>query len=131
HLTGSARVVRVDPHLRREVERDGQAGLAGVEQMTEAAVGLLRGPEPGILPHRPEPAAIHRRLHAARERKRAWITEVAVVVRRAVVRTVDGGYRESGGRVPVLQAPTSSELTASTCCARSTSCFDPMYSGTR
>src|SRR5205807_4226286 len=130
-----ARIVRVDPHLRRQIEGDREAGLAGVEQVAEALVRLLRRPESCVLAHGPETAAVHRGLNAARERKRAGIAEVFPVIRRAVIRTVDGGDRESGRSVSVLrlvpQAPTSSELLASTCDARSTSFFEPMYSGVR
>ena len=63
-----ARRVRVVAHQRRHVERRRQPGLAVVEQVAEALVGLLRGPEAGELAHRPEPAAVHARVHAARER---------------------------------------------------------------
>ena len=42
-----------------------------VEQEAEALVGLLGGAEAGELAHRPEPAAVHRRVDAARERKLA------------------------------------------------------------
>ena len=55
-------------------------GLAVVEQVVEPRVRLLRGPEAGELPHRPEPTAIHRRVDAARERIRARVAEVALVV---------------------------------------------------
>ena len=55
-------------------------GLAVVEQVVEARVRLLGGAEAGELPHRPEPAAVHRRVDAARERIRAGVAEVALVV---------------------------------------------------
>ena len=42
--------------------------LAGLEQVAEARVGLLDGAEARELAHRPEPAAVHRRVDAARER---------------------------------------------------------------
>ena len=48
-----------------------QAGLAVVEQVAEALVGLLRRPEARELAHRPQPPAVHARVHAARERELA------------------------------------------------------------
>ena len=75
-----ARVVRVVAHQRRHVERGREPGLAVLEQVAEALVRLLRGAEAGELPHRPELAAVHRRIDAAREREDARVAEVAVVV---------------------------------------------------
>ena len=60
--------VRVVAHLGRQVEGDREAGLALLEQVAEALVGLLGGGEAGVLAHRPEAAAVHRRLDAAGER---------------------------------------------------------------
>ena len=51
-----------------------------LEQVAEPLVRLLGRAEPGELPHRPEPAAVHRRIDPARERIRAGVAEVAVVV---------------------------------------------------
>ena len=67
-LAERARVVGVVAHQRRHVERGRQAGLPVVEQVAEALVGLLGGAEAGELAHRPQPAAVHRRVDAARER---------------------------------------------------------------
>jgi hypothetical protein len=67
-LTQRARMVGVVAHQRRHVERRRQARLAVVEQIAEALVGLLGRAEPGELAHRPQPAAIHRRIDPARER---------------------------------------------------------------
>src|SRR5439155_3253168 len=75
-----ARMVRVVGHLRRPVERGREARLPVIEQVTEALVRLLGGAETRELPHRPEPAAIHRRVDAARVRVDAREAEVAVVV---------------------------------------------------
>ena len=47
-----------------------------LEQVAEALVGLLDGPEAGELAHRPEPAAVHRRVDAAGERVLAGVTEL-------------------------------------------------------
>ena len=51
-----ARRVGVVAHQRRHVERGAQAGLAVVEQVAEALVGLLGGAEAGELAHRPQAA---------------------------------------------------------------------------
>ena len=74
------RVVGVVADLRRQVEGDGEAGLALREQELEALVGLLGGAEAGVLAHGPEAAAVHGRLDAAREGVLAGVAEVAVVV---------------------------------------------------
>ena len=99
NLTERARRVGVDAHLGRQVERDAQAGLPGGEQMSKPAVRFRRRPEAGVLAHRPEPSAVHRRLHAARERILAGIGEVARVVERRVRRPVDGLDREARRRI--------------------------------
>ena len=70
-FAGGQRVVGVVAHLRRQIEGDAQAADALVEQIPVARVGFRGGAEAGVLPHRPQPAAVHRRLDAARERKLA------------------------------------------------------------
>ena len=91
------RRVRVVAHLGRQVERDRQAGLALVQQVAEALVGLLGRGEPGVLAHRPEAAAVHRRLDAPGERVLAGPPEVPGLVeagdvgRRVEVTDLDAG----------------------------------------
>jgi hypothetical protein len=53
-------MVGVVAHQGRHVEGGGEPGLALVEQVMEALVGLLDGAEAGELAHRPEPSPIHR-----------------------------------------------------------------------
>ena len=65
HLRQRHRVVRVVADLRRQVEGDGEAGLAVLQQVAVALVGLLRIAEAGVLAHSPEPAAVHGGLDAA------------------------------------------------------------------
>ena len=68
------------------------------EQQLEARVGLLRRAEARVLPHGPEAAAVHRRLHAARERELAGIAEVApVLLRRQVLRRVQPVHLHPAG----------------------------------
>ena len=55
-LAQRSRVVGVVAHQRRHVEGGRQPGLAVVEQVAEALVGLLGGAEAGELAHRPQPA---------------------------------------------------------------------------
>jgi hypothetical protein len=62
-------VVGVVPHLRRQIERTGQAGLTGIEQELEALVGRLGVTEARVLAHRPEPTGVHRRVDAAGVRR--------------------------------------------------------------
>ena len=70
-LAEAERRVGVVAHQRRHVERGREPGLALLEQVAEALVGLDRGAEAGELAHRPQPPAVHRRVRAARERIRA------------------------------------------------------------
>ena len=79
-LAQRARVIGVVAHQRRHVEGSREPRLAVLEQVAEALVRLLRGAEARELPHRPEPAAVHRRIDAPRERIHARIAEVALVV---------------------------------------------------
>ena len=79
-LAERARVVRVVAHQRRHVERRREPGLAVLEQVAEALVRLLRRAEARELAHRPELAAVHRGVDAARERIHTRVAEVAVVV---------------------------------------------------
>ena len=92
YLPSRAPVVRIDSHLRRQVEGDRQTSLAGIEQHLEAPVGLGRGPKAGILAHRPQAPAIHRGLNAARVRKPSRIAEVPVVVDIGIGGAIHGLY---------------------------------------
>ena len=62
------RRVGVVAHLGRQVEGHRQPGLALVEQEPVALVRLGGRAEAGVLAHRPAAAAVHGRVHAARER---------------------------------------------------------------
>ena len=73
-------VVAVVAKLRREVERDGEAGLALAEEVAEFLVRFLGGAEASVLAHRPVAAAVHRGLDAAREGVFAREAEIAFVV---------------------------------------------------
>ncbi len=72
------RMVRVVAHLGRQVEGDAEAGDALREQVPIPPVGLRRRPEPRVLPHRPEAAAVHRGLDAAGKRERAGKAQLGV-----------------------------------------------------
>src|SRR5260370_32811119 len=61
-------MIRISPHLRRQVERNRKPGLTLLEQVTVTAIGFLGAAEARVLAHRPQPSAIHRRLHPARKR---------------------------------------------------------------
>ena len=71
------RVIGVVAHLGRQIEGDAQAVDPLSQQVTEALIRLGGRAKPGVLAHRPQPAAVHRRLDAARERKFAGETELA------------------------------------------------------
>ena len=69
--------VGVVAHLGRQVERDRQSGRARRDQLVVAPVRLDRGAEAGVLPHRPGPARVHRRVDAPGERELARARRVA------------------------------------------------------
>ena len=79
-LAERAGVVGVVAHERGHVEGGREPGLAVLGEVAEALVRLLRRAEAGELPHRPEAAAVHRRIDAARERVLAGVAEVAGVI---------------------------------------------------
>src|SRR5581483_1723248 len=97
-LAERARMVRVVAHQGRHVERGREAGLAVLEEVAEPRVRLLRRAEAGELPHRPEPAAVHRRVDAAREGIRPRPAEVAFVVELDVLRRVERLVLDPGDR---------------------------------
>ena len=72
-----ARIVGVVAELRRQVEGDGETGLAALEQVAEALVRLFRGREAGVLPDRPGPPAVHVRVRPARERELAGRLDIS------------------------------------------------------
>src|ERR1035437_7477828 len=86
-------MIRVATHLRGQVERDRQPRLTLLEQVAVAAVRFLRAAEACVLAHRPQPSAIHRRLHAARKRilarKAQLVHKIEVVQVFGIVRPLD------------------------------------------
>src|SRR3989442_1495578 len=88
HLPLGHGMIGVVPHLRGEIERHREPRLTGGEEMTEPRVGLFGGAEPGVLPHGPQLAAVHRGVHTARERECPRRPEVARVLPPPVLRAV-------------------------------------------
>jgi hypothetical protein len=84
------RVVAVVPHLGRQIEGDRESRRTGCRQRVVALVGLAGRTETGVLPHRPRPAGVHRRVDAARVGE---VARLAELLRRVppgeVVRAVD------------------------------------------
>ncbi len=109
-LAERARVIRVVAHQRRHVERRRETRLTVVAEIAEARVRLLGGAEAGELPHRPEAAAVHRRIHPSRERVLARVAEVARVVDLGVVRRVQRLGLDAGDRREELVCALGSAL---------------------
>ena len=76
------RVVRVEPALRRQVERDVEPGLAVRDEVLEALVGVGRIAEAGVLAHRVRPVPVHRRVDAAHEGVAPRLADEAVAAAR-------------------------------------------------
>ena len=70
-------VVGVDPQQRRHVERRRQPITAGADDLLEPPVRVVRRPEAGEHPHRPQLRAVHRRVRATGVRVHA--RELAVL----------------------------------------------------
>jgi hypothetical protein len=77
-LSLAPRIVGVQAHERRHVERDRKAGLAMLGQEAVPGVRLRRRAVAGELAHRPEPAPVHRGVGAAGEREGARFSELLV-----------------------------------------------------
>jgi len=97
-------MVRVVAHLGREVERHREPGLAPLQEELEPFVGLLGGPEPRVLAHRPEAVPVHLRVDASGERILAGPPEIGggipALERLGAVRGLDLDPRV--GDAPVL-----------------------------
>ena len=87
HLSLGQGIVGVTSQQGGHVERRRQAVAPGAEQLLEAAVGVLGGPEAGELAHRPQPRAVHGGVRSTRVGKLAG--------QLGVVRAVDGLEREA------------------------------------
>ena len=94
-----ARMVGIESHLRGQVEGHRKSGLPARQQVAEALIGLGGAAETGVLPHGPQPSAIHRGVDAAREREFAGVAERSFRVPGAEVAPgVDGLQGDAGER---------------------------------
>ena len=82
NLAHGERVVGVEPDLRRQIEGNAQAGGSLAQQIFVAPVRFVGIAHARVLPHGPQTAAIHGRLHAAGVGELSRVTYVAVVIPR-------------------------------------------------
>ena len=101
HLALHQGVVGVVAHLGGKIERHREPGLAAAQQVAVPGVRFLRRGEPGILPHGPEAAAMHRGVDTAGEGEPTRRAQLGVPV-------LAGGVR------PVVEGP---DLDAGVCAA--------------
>ena len=59
HFALGAGMIRIEPHLGREVERTRKPGLSGPEEELEPLIGRGGITEPGVLPHGPQAPPVH------------------------------------------------------------------------
>src|SRR5215207_5814197 len=105
HLAHRELMVRITPHLRRQVEGHGEARLAVIYEVLEAGVRLARRPETRVLAHGPWPAAIHARVRAAGVGILSRVTETLRIVEAfEVVRFVERLDLDPGLRVALVVA---------------------------
>src|SRR5712692_70683 len=94
-------MVRVVAVLRWQIECDIDAREAVIQHVAEAAIRLFSGPEARVLAHRPQPAAIHRRIDSACEWKLTRGADVALVIEADAgqvsgsIETISGGALRS------------------------------------
>ena len=93
------RMIGVVAHQRRQMKGDGQSGLAVFQQIVEALVRFLGGAESAELPHRPELAAVHRFVDAARIGRLAGIAKIAGMFK---FRDALGVYTSSTGTPDIV-----------------------------
>ena len=98
HFPQRTRVVGIVAHQRGHVERRREARLTVFEQVAEPPVGLPGIAEPGELTHRPQPAAIHRLVHATGVGKRSRTAQGDRRIRRQVRLGVQRLHRITGER---------------------------------
>ncbi len=79
------RMVGVQTHLGREVERGRESGLAVLQEVAEAAVRIVGRAHPRVLPHRPETSAVHRGVRPACERERPRLAQPALGIPRGEI----------------------------------------------
>src|SRR5262249_48201127 len=92
--------VRVVAHLGRQIERDGEPGLALLQEEAVALVRLGGGAEARVLAHGPEALSVHLRMDAAGEWKFSRLAQVAgQPLGRNVLRPVDRLQRTPPGRL--------------------------------
>ncbi len=100
HFTFGQRMVAVVSHQRGQVEGDGKARLALLQQIVQALVGVLGATKSGKLTHRPNLAAIHHGVNATRVGILARVGQVVGVVEfgkvRRGIKLVDGHTRKGG-----------------------------------
>ena len=70
-VAGDARIVAVVAPVRRQVERHRQTLLSGGQVAAIEGVGVLGGGEAGVLPDRPGPGHVHRRVRSTQVGRQA------------------------------------------------------------
>ena len=83
------RMVRVITHQGRHIERRRETCLSLLQQELESCVGVFGPAEAREHAHRPQPPAVHRRVHAAGERVLPGLAEAVFVASRDVVGRIE------------------------------------------
>ena len=78
-LAAGERVIGVVAHLRRQIERHAQSAHTLLQQVAIPPVRLGGRAKPGVLPHRPQPPAVHGGLDAARKGELTRIADLGIV----------------------------------------------------
>src|SRR5262249_58795548 len=92
--------VRVVAHLGRQIERDGEPGLALLQEEAVALFRLGGGSEARVLPHGPEALSVHLRMDAAGEWKFSRLPQVlGQSLGRGVLGAVNGREGSTPGRL--------------------------------
>ncbi len=93
-------MIAIIAHQRRKVEGGRQTGLPSIQQRPKPFIRLLGRSETSKHSHRPEPAAVHRRLYSSCKRVLPGIAEFFLWIEvRQVLVGVDGFYFDIGQRL--------------------------------
>ena len=107
HLALGQGVVGVVADLRGQVEGDGEPGLSLLQQVAKAAVGVLSGGVPRVLPHGPHAAPVSAGLHAPGIGELAGEADVFGVVEAPVAQVFRGVERVNGKTAVGLEYGTA------------------------
>src|SRR4051794_5101313 len=99
-------MIGVITHLSWEIERGGEAHLAGIEELAKAPVGVLSCSETGVLTHGPKTSGVHRLIRAPGEGEFPRPAKVFLGGSVPVVGAEDRLHNAGSDTAPLVRAAT-------------------------